>query len=150
LGPDIYGIIVLKRDDGLVLYSKIYKHIPNSKTLDYYDPDRYRVFSGLVSAVSGIVSHVADDYIKSLKLEGEDKIKIIIETSKKVAVSIISTKDIADRKIFNLANSLVKQFNYFYEDALSKWNGKLSNFTMFNKVVEKELGNKNIDFTEYL
>ncbi|MHA1410926.1 MAG: hypothetical protein ACTSQY_11575 [Candidatus Odinarchaeia archaeon] len=150
MDSDIFGVFVIKRDDGLVLYQRILNMIPNGEKLDYYDPARYDIFSGFISVVSNIVTHVAGDYIKTMRLEGEDKIKIIIETRAKIAVAVVSSKNISDKKIVNLARSLVKQFNYFYGETIDNWNGDLSKFSIFNKVVENEVGIKNPDFTDFL
>ncbi|MHA1835513.1 MAG: hypothetical protein ACTSYQ_01065 [Candidatus Odinarchaeia archaeon] len=144
----IYAVFVIKKDNGVCLFSKACNPLPNgSKKTDY---DKYSILTGLISAVSNIVTHVADDYIKHLRLEGEDRIKIIIETFSNIAVGVVASKNLSDRKITNLARNLVKQFDYLYGDILDEWKGDLSKFKIFNKVLDMELGKTNQDFTDYL
>ena len=150
LDSNILGVFVINRENGLCLFSKICNGTSTVESTNKSDEDKYSIFSGLISAVSNIVTHVADDYIKTMKLVGEDRIKIVIETGSRIAVAIVADKETADRRVYGLAKNLVKQFNYFYGDLLKEWKGDLSKFQIFNKVVENEIGNKNLDFTDFL
>ncbi len=149
----IYCVFVIQRIDGACLFSKIYS-LPgngeNTNTNECSEEDKYNILSGFISAVSTIVSNVADDYIKQMKLEGERHIKIIIETGDKIAIGVVADKSESDRKLHGLAKNLVKQFNYLYGEKLKTWNGNLSTFKIFDKVVDTEIGNTERDFTEYL
>lgn len=147
----IYCVFVIQRIDGVCLFSKMY-HPPNNSAASSkcVDEDKYNILSCFISAVSTIVTNVADDYIKQMRLEGEKHIKIIVETGDKVAVGVVADKSESDRKLFNLARGLVKQFNYLYGEKIKTWNGNLATFNIFDKIVDTEIGNTERDFTEYL
>ncbi|WEU39787.1 MAG: hypothetical protein OdinLCB4_004745 [Candidatus Odinarchaeum yellowstonii] len=147
----IYCVFVIQRIDGVCLFSKIYS-LPTSgiNAECFSDEDKYNILSGFISAVSTIVTNVADDYIKEMRLEGEKHIKIIVETGDKIAIGVVADKAESDRKLYGLAKSLVKQFNYLYGEKLKTWNGDTGAFKIFDKVVDTEIGNTERDFTEYL
>ncbi len=147
----IYCVFAIQRIDGVCLFSKIYSLPANGSNMDECsDEDKYNILSGFISAVSTIVTNVADDYIKQMRLEGERHIKIIVETGDKIAIGIVADKSESDRKIYGLAKSLVKQFNYLYGEKLKTWNGDTSTFKIFDKIIDTEIGNTERDFTEYL
>lgn len=146
----IYGVFVIQRIDGVCLFSKLVTALPNIEVSGNTDDEKYNILSGFISAVSTIVTNVVEDYIKRMRLEGEKRVKIIIETGDKIAVAVIADKAENDRKLFSLAKSLVKQFNYLYAEILPKWNGDLSAFRVFDKIVDTEIGNTERDFTEFL